>query len=144
MVALGGLMAYAPIAGAQDSTAPKPATPPPADGSTPPPRARRGAPGGQLQAILNKLDLTDDQKDKVKPIVKDQTEKLSALRADSSLSREDQRAKMKEITDATDVKLKAILTPEQFTKFQDLKKTMGRPGRPAPPAGAGDAAPKQN
>jgi len=140
-------MAYASIAGAQTNTPPSQPPPGPSDGTTPPPRPRRAQ--GGLQAILAKCDLTDDEKTQVKPIVQEQNDKLAALRQDSSLSREDRRAKQKEIMDATVVKLKGILTADQFTKFEELRKQMGPPGRPPggpPPAGTpGDtAAPKPN
>lgn len=134
ILALGGLMACEPIALAQD----KPAAPPAAGGDTtpPPPRGGRGA---GLQGILDKLDLTDAQKEKIKPILADMREKMQALRGDTSLSREDRMAKMKEINDAISAKLKDILTPDQFTKFEELRKQMGPPGgrrRQNPDAGA--------
>ena len=134
-------MACEPLALAQD----KPATPPAAGGdTTPAPRAPGGRRGAGLQGILDKLDLTDAQKDKVKPIIADVTEKMGALRGDTSLSREDRMAKIKEINDAADAKLKDILTADQYTKFQDLRKQMGggrrrqqggdaAPAAPAPP-----------
>lgn len=118
MLALGGLMICGPAAFAQD----KPATPPPAAGGDTPPAGRRGNRAGP-QAILSQLDLTADQKDKIKPVLADQREKVTGLSSD--LSREDRRAKMKEINDATDAKLKDILTADQFTKYQELRKQQG-------------------
>jgi periplasmic protein CpxP/Spy len=136
-IALGGLMACGPIARAQDSTN----TPPPAGGDNANPRPpRRGNP---MQAILAKLDLTADQKEKIKPIMSDVREKMTALREDTSLSREDRRDKMKTINDAADAKLKEILTPDQYTKFLDLRKQMmGR--RPGGPAGGATPPPASN
>ncbi|HWF18544.1 MAG TPA: hypothetical protein VG754_04725 [Verrucomicrobiae bacterium] len=143
-IALGGLMACGPIALAQD----KPATPPASgDNSTPPPRGPRGR-GNPMQGILNKLDLTADQKEKVKPIVEDQGKQMRALFQDNSLSQEDRQAKRKSIMDATDAKLKDILTPDQFTKYQDMRKQMmGRRGQRGPGAGgppAGSTPPKSD
>ncbi|HZV35432.1 MAG TPA: hypothetical protein VFB72_12740 [Verrucomicrobiae bacterium] len=140
-IALGGLMACGPIARAQDKATP----PPPAggDNTTPPPRARRGR-GNALQAMLAKLDLTDEQKEKAKPVVEDHNKQMRDLFQDSSLSREDKRDKMKTINEATNAKLKEILTADQYTKLLDLEKQMmnrprrggegGGPGTPPPPA----------
>lgn len=141
ILALGGLMACEPIALAQD----KPATPPPAGGDTTPAPPRGGGRGAGLQGILDKLELTDAQKDKVKPVIADQREKMQALRGDTSLSREDRMAKMKEINDAVDAKLKDILTADQYAKFQELRKQMpagGRRRQQNSDAGATPPAPK--
>jgi Spy/CpxP family protein refolding chaperone len=43
---------------------------------------------------------------------------MKALREDTSLSQEDRRAKMKEIRDAMQAKIKEILTPEQYKKWE--------------------------
>lgn len=122
-IALGGLMACGPMARAQDNT-------------TPPPSARRGR-GPNFQAIFDKLDLTDDQKAKVKTVMSDMRDKMTALRDDTSLSREDRQTKMKDIREAADAKLKTILTPEQYTKFLDLRKQ--QMGNRRPPGGGGGA-----
>jgi protein CpxP len=135
ILALGGLMACGPVALAQD----KPATPPPAGGDTAPP-PRGGGRGAGLQAILDKLDLTADQKEKVKPILAGIREKMQALRDDTALSREDRMAKIKEINDAAAAKLKDILTADQYTKFEELRKQMA-PGRRRQGADATTPAP---
>ena len=128
VIALGGLMVCVPLARAQDKPAP---TPPAAGGDSNAPRPPRGG----RNAIYDQLDLSTEQKDKIKPILADQREKMGALRGDTSLSQEDRRAKMKEITDATDAKLKDILTADQFTKLHELRKQMG--GRRGQGGGAG-------
>lgn len=136
-IALGGLMACGPVALAQDNATP----PPPAggDNAQPPPRANRR--GGGIQAMLAKLDLSDDQKTKVKPIVEDHNKQMRDLFQDSTLSREDRRDKMKTINDGTNAKLKDILTADQYTKYLDLQKQMmnrrrggAGGGTPPPPA----------
>src|ERR1700719_4006541 len=134
ILALTGLMACGPVAFAQD----KPATPPPGgdSGTTPPRRGRNN-----IQALLDKLDLTSEQKDKVKPIIADQTQKMRDLRQDTSLSQEDRRAKMKELNEGLDAKMKEVLTADQFTKYQELRKqaAAGRRGQ-AGGDGAGTSA----
>ena len=100
--------------------------------------------------IAEQLSLTDDQKPKVKAILEDQRKEMGDLRQDTSLSREDKMAKAKNIREGTDVKLKAILTADQFQKWQAMQSQMRtrRPGGP-PPGGAGGipqptAPPQQN
>src|SRR5579864_5096027 len=43
-----------------------------------------------LQTLSEKLNLTDDQKAKLKPILQDQMQQMKAVREDSSLSQEQQ------------------------------------------------------
>jgi len=64
---------------------------------------------------------------------------MKALRADTSLSAEDKKAKGKEIREAMQAKMKEILTPDQLEKWQKMQRN--RPGGGKPAAG-GDNAPK--
>ncbi|HEV2691828.1 MAG TPA: hypothetical protein VG347_02930 [Verrucomicrobiae bacterium] len=109
---------------AQDSNAPA---------ATPPPMRRPQI--MNAEGLTKALDLTDDQKTKVKPILEDMQKQGADIRKDTSLAPEDRRAKMKEIRDAAGAKLKEILTPEQYAKWE--KMAQGR--RPA--GGAPAAAP---
>jgi periplasmic protein CpxP/Spy len=83
-----------------------------------------GAHGKGRPDIAKALDLTDDQKPKVKEIMKDAAEKRKAVREDDSLSADDKKTKMKAIQDDTTAKMKAVLTPDQFTKYQAMTKKM--------------------
>jgi len=114
-----------------------------AQNSTNPPPARAGrARAATLDQITTQLALTDEQKPKVKAVLDEQTQKQADLRADTSVAQADRRKKMTEISDAATAKLKAILTAEQFTKYQALTPApRARTGAgAAPPA----AAPKTN
>ncbi len=62
----------------------------------------RGRPN--FEAISKQLELTDDQKPKVKAVMDDMQQKSRDLRQDTSLSQEDRRAKMKEIRDGATAK----------------------------------------
>ena len=127
-VALGGLLACGAVARADDTTPAKPATPPPGRGQQ------------RMQQMVEKLGLTDDQKPKVEAVMKDQREKMTALRDDTALSQEDRQAKAKEIMAATDVKMKAILTADQYAKWEqirkDMRQRMQNGGGPRPGANA--------
>src|SRR5258707_13560339 len=74
-----------------------------------------GRHGGGLEAAVGSLNLTDDQKAKVKDIFADVKTKKQALSSDASLSEEQKKAKMKELHSATMAKLNEVLTPEKQT-----------------------------
>jgi protein CpxP len=90
----------------------------------PGPGMRRGAmgPGPMMERMLANLNLTDDQKLKVKPILQEQADKMQALRADTSLDRQTRMQKMRDIQTETDGSLKGVLTDEQYTKLQTMRR----------------------
>jgi len=88
--------------------------------ATPAPQAAGKEMGmhGGLQAAVESLNLTDDQKAKVKDIFADAKTKRQAVSNDASLSDEQKKAKMKELHSATMAKLNEVLTPEQQTELK--------------------------
>ena len=74
-----------------------------------------------LQMLSEKLNLTDDQKTKLKPMLQDQMQQMKAVREDSSLSEEQKRAKMKSIHESLHEQINAVLTPEQQAKFKQMR-----------------------
>ena len=112
-VVLGSLIALVPASRAADNDT-KPA---PGEAATP----ARGAIRDRLQQVAEQLKLTDDQKEKLKPIFKEQATKLRELRDNKDLSREDRMAKVKEIRESLAAKIKPILTPEQLDKWNKLR-----------------------
>jgi Spy/CpxP family protein refolding chaperone len=77
-----------------------------------------GMHGGGLEATVQSLNLTDDQKAKVKDIFADAKTKKQAVTSDASLSEEQKKAKMKELHSSTMAKLNEVLTPEQQTELK--------------------------
>lgn len=75
-----------------------------------------------LQMLSEKLNLTDDQKAKLKPILQDQMQQMKAVREDSSLSEDQKRAKMKSIHESLHDQINAVLTPEQQAKFKQMQR----------------------
>ena len=141
-LAAGSLFASSPLQ-AQDAPKDKPADNKP---TAPAPGMRR-APGLSLENLAKQLDLTDDQKVKIKPILEDLQKQIAELRKDTSVAPEDRPAKMKTIREGISAKLKEILTAEQFAKWEKLGPGMRRPGGaggplPAATEGAKDKAPK--
>ncbi len=89
--------------------------------ATPPPQAAHkemGMHGGGLQAAVESLTLTDDQKAKVKDIFADAKTKHQAVSSDASLNEEQKKAKMKELHAGIMAKLNEVLTPEQQTELK--------------------------
>jgi Spy/CpxP family protein refolding chaperone len=126
-LAAGSLLVWSPALRA-DGTNPPPSTPP---ASAPPANQRMR---GGMERLAEQLNLTADQKPKVQTILDGQREKMRDLQKDTTLTPDDRRAKMKAIHDDTTTQMKAVLTPEQFDKWQ--KTPMGgRPRRNVPPAG---------
>jgi periplasmic protein CpxP/Spy len=74
-----------------------------------------------LQMLSEKLNLTDDQKAKLKPILQDQMQQMKTVHEDSSLSPEQKRTKMKSIHESFHDQINAVLTPEQQTKFKQMQ-----------------------
>jgi periplasmic protein CpxP/Spy len=75
-----------------------------------------------LQMLSEKLNLTDDQKAKLKPIFEDQGQQLKAVQEDASLTPDQKAAKKKAIHEKGHDQINAVLTPEQQEKFKEMKK----------------------
>jgi Spy/CpxP family protein refolding chaperone len=75
----------------------------------------------QLQMLSEKLNLTDDQQTKLKPVLQDNMQQIKTVREDSSLSQEQKHAKLKSIHDSTHDQINAVLTPEQQAKFKQMR-----------------------
>lgn len=85
---------------------------------------------GGLQAAVESLNLSDDQKAKVKDIFADAKTKRQAVFNDASLNEDQKKAKMKELHEGTLAKVNVVLTLEQQT---ELKSKM-EAARAKPPA----------
>jgi Spy/CpxP family protein refolding chaperone len=124
---------------AQDSTNTPPAGGPPPGGGM---RGRMMGP--TVEQLTTNLDLTADEIPKVQAVLDDQKKKMADMRADTTLSREDRRTKMTDIRTDVTAKMKDILTPDQFTKYQALTKRGGRRGGGNNGGGTPPTAPPQN
>jgi periplasmic protein CpxP/Spy len=86
-----------------------------------PERRRMMNPEEQLNRLAKDLNLTDDQKGQVKPLLEDRHEKMQKLFTDESLSQEDRRAKMREIFEASNKKIRDVLNDDQKKKFDEMQ-----------------------
>jgi Spy/CpxP family protein refolding chaperone len=75
----------------------------------------------KLQKLASELNLTDDQKTQLKPILQGEVQQLKAVHSDASLSDEQKGAKMKEIHAGAKSQIGTILTPEQQQKLAAMK-----------------------
>lgn len=90
-------------------------------------RSRAGSPAGdgqrneaaqRLMAMKEKLALTDEQMEKLKPILAEEAPKMKALREDKNSTEQDKRKVFRESME----KIAAELTPEQREKMRDQMK----------------------
>ena len=95
-------------------------TTPPAAATTAKPNAGARARGQRnvLRRVLQSLNLSNDQKDKIKAILQDQQNQAKALRKDTTLTQEEKRAKRQDLNKDTLGKIKDVLTPDQQKTLQ--------------------------
>src|SRR3974390_2324137 len=115
LLGLGSLLACAPPGRAQTNN--------PANGP------RRGSVQQRVERMNSELNLTADQKTKVSALFEEDGKKRQELRADTSIPREQKREKAQAMMAEQEKKLKEILTPEQFEKWQKIRQQY-RPRRP--------------
>lgn len=124
-VAAGALFALTPSLRAEDKPAKAPKAERPEGGP------RGGQRGDMLKEMAEKLNLTAEQKTKLQEAFKAQRENRKDLK---DATPEERRAAMKEAREAMDAKIKEILTPEQYAKWEKIRQE-NRPGGPGGPGG---------
>lgn len=113
-----------------------PGTAPPPAPNAPPHRSIEAL--SELRWLSQQLNLTPEQREKLRPIVVEEGEQLHDLRLNERLSPEQKRAKTLEIREAFRPKIAAELTPEQQEKWKkmqpgsDAKKPEGTKDTPPP------------
>lgn len=101
--------------------------------SAPPPRSNTGmehpAGGGrrtmegfgELRYLSQQLNLTEEQKEKLRPILMEEGEQMRTTRLDEHIPLDQKRTKMLEIRDSFRPKIAALLTPEQQEKWKKIQ-----------------------
>ncbi|TGE06284.1 hypothetical protein [Hymenobacter fodinae] len=91
-----------------------------------------GGRGNMLAEMTKDLNLTADQQTRVKAIQQEQLQQMQAMREQGSAGgdRQAMMTQMSSLDESTDTKLKAVLTPEQFQKYQAKKQERMRDRRP--------------
>lgn len=97
----------------------------------------------ELRTLTQQLNLTPDQREKLRPIVTDEGEQMHRVRINEQMTPDQKQAKVLEIRQAFNPKIAAELTPEQQEKWKKLEANL----EGKPPVGAKDpatpAAPQQ-
>jgi periplasmic protein CpxP/Spy len=136
VLAIGATALSAVPAMAQD-----PSAQPPQDQTGPRHGGQGGMRGNQVEFLTKKLNLTPDQVTQVKAIDDGTRQQMMALRSDTSLTPDEKKPKMTAIHQASQDKIRALLTDDQKTKFDALQTQMkerggnrgGGDGPPPPP-----------
>jgi Spy/CpxP family protein refolding chaperone len=128
---------------AQDNSA---APPPPQQQDSMGPQAgghgRAGRRGGRrIEMLTRRLNLTPDQVTQIKAIDTATMSQMKALRSDTATANADKRSQMMAIHQASQDKIRNVLTDEQKTKFDAMQAKMkdhrhnrrGGQGAPPPP-----------
>ena len=92
--------------------------------------AHRGG-GKRMKHVAKELNLTEDQKAKMKSSMQAQHQQMKAIQGDTSLSADQKKAKVKELHEQSRADFQAMLTPDQQQKWQEIKKDHknGRQGK---------------
>jgi periplasmic protein CpxP/Spy len=99
-------------------------------------------PEQELGWLSDKLELTDAQKSKIRPLLEDEHKQLTALRENTSLSREERQAKFKQIHTSTYDQINPILTEQQQATLKQLQQQREH-GMKARPSGESSAPQSQ-
>lgn len=125
---------------AAPSQAPSQSAPSQNEPSQAPPAAPSGSASqsdqGQAQSQAhseddNPLNLTDEQKAKLRPIIADENQQIESIRNDSTMTMDQKVAKANQVRDNASPKIKAILTPEQIQKLAELQKKKQQQSAPS-------------
>ena len=81
-------------------------------------------PTQRTEMLSKQLKLTSDQQSKVLDVLKSQQSQMEKLRSDSSISQDDRRSKMMDIRKSSNEKIRALLTPDQQTKYDAMQAEM--------------------
>ena len=76
--------------------------------------------------FATELGLTEQQKQQIIPIVKEEIPKLQALKKDTSVSAEDKVRQLREIAADVDAKITPLLNPEQQQRYQAARDRLRR------------------
>jgi len=147
IAALAAGLAAASLSAARAADETQPAQPPAAPSDKTPNGAKlrhwQHDPMEQIRRLDEAVSLTPAQKDQINTLIKGNAPQRQAIKNDASLTPENRRAKMRELRNGTQGKIRALLTSEQQQKFDAMPRPEGgrgpRHGGPHnPPPSAGN------
>jgi Spy/CpxP family protein refolding chaperone len=74
----------------------------------------------RLDELAQKLNLTDEQKAQIAPILQKEAADLKALQGETSMRRMQKLRKLRDIANAASKEIRALLTPEQQTQYDEM------------------------
>ena len=75
----------------------------------------------QFEGFSKMLNLTDEQRAKIKPLFEDRAAQLKAVYSDKAVSKQEKQNKVQAIRSATEEKIEPLLTPDQMQKWSQQK-----------------------
>jgi len=75
----------------------------------------------RMAMMAKKLNLTQDQQDKLKPVFEKQREQAKAIKSDASLNEDQKKEKFQALRQDTMTQVNSILTPQQQQQWQQLR-----------------------
>ena len=75
----------------------------------------------KLEKVSAQLQLTPAQKEQIRPILVEEIPKMKALKSNTTMPPLQKARQMREISDETDAKLKQILNPQQYAKWEQIQ-----------------------
>ncbi|TAH18664.1 MAG: hypothetical protein EAZ08_10765 [Cytophagales bacterium] len=81
----------------------------------------RGNGEKQVQKLKTELQLSDEQVAKVQAATAKRSAQIGSVKEEAKKDRKEKMSKAKAAMDEFDAEMKAVLTPEQYTKFTELK-----------------------
>lgn len=82
------------------------------------------SPGLIMERLTERLDLTDEQVEAVRPIIEEKIEKMTAIREKRGTDRRAARTEMQKLKWDTEVRLNEILNEDQIEKYLELRQDM--------------------
>ena len=84
-------------------------------------RTKSQSPDQVVKMYNSKLNLTEDQKQKIRPIVVERQQRMLELRSDTSVKGREKMMKMKSVMENSDSRINAVLNPDQRQKYSELE-----------------------
>src|SRR5438876_5538646 len=82
---------------------------------------READPQRQVNMLTKRLNLAEDQKNQILPILTERQQQMKSIHEDSSLSQEDRRTKMRSLWEDSNAKIKAVLNDDQKQKYDQMQ-----------------------
>ncbi|MGH9440191.1 MAG: hypothetical protein ACRD22_20535, partial [Terriglobia bacterium] len=75
----------------------------------------------ELEWLSKKLNLTAEQKAKIKPVLQDEHQQMASIRKDSSLSRQEKMVKFRAVRSKTFAQIRPLLTDAQQNTLRQMQ-----------------------